>query len=279
MRVLIAGCGYVGVALGSRLCAMGHQVWGLKRHPSDFGGGIVPIAADLTDEATLTGVPEALDAVVYCPSAGRSSDDTYRRVYVEGLENLCQLPVIRAAMPRLLFVSSTSVYGQEDGSWVTESSATEPARFSGVRTLEAERVALTSGYSAVVLRCGGIYGPGRRRLIDSVLSGSASYDPNRVSFTNRIHRDDVAGALLHLIDLPKPDAIYLGVDCLPAAREEVLTWLAARLGAPEPRKQPANETNSEAGSKRCSNARLLASGYRFVYPTFREGYSAMLAKE
>jgi nucleoside-diphosphate-sugar epimerase len=145
--------------LGDRLRASGHQVWGIKRNPSDLGGGILPIAADLTDKATLARVPEALDAVVYCPSAGRSSDEIYRQVYVEGLENLCQLPVIRAATPRLLFVSSTSVYGQDDGSWVTESSPAAPTRFSGVRTLEAERVALTSGYPAVVLRCGGIYGP------------------------------------------------------------------------------------------------------------------------
>jgi nucleoside-diphosphate-sugar epimerase len=276
MRVLIAGCGYVGMALGSRLYALGHQVWGLRRNPAELGRGIQPIAADLTNKATLARVPDALDVVVYCPSAGRSSDETYRRVYVEGLENLCQLPAVRDALPRLLFVSSTAVYGQNDGSWVTESSPAEPLRFSGVRTLEAERVALTSGYAPVILRCGGIYGPGRRRLIDSVLSGSASYDANRPSFTNRIHRDDVAGALVHLINLPNPETIYLGVDCLPASREELLTWLAARLGAPEPSRQPASETDGEAGSKRCSNARLLASDYQFSYPTFREGYAAML---
>jgi nucleoside-diphosphate-sugar epimerase len=116
-------------------------------------------------------------------------------------------------------------------------------------------------------------------MIDSVLSGSASYDPDQPSFTNRIHRDDVAGALQHLMNLERPERVYLGVDSLPASREEVLTWLAARLGAPAPKKEAVREMEGDAaGSKRCSNARLLTSGYRFSYPTFREGYAEELAR-
>jgi nucleoside-diphosphate-sugar epimerase len=276
MRVLIAGCGYVGMALATRLRDAGACVWGLKRTPRDLPAGVTPVAADVTDSTTLGGVPSDLDAVVYCPSAGHSSDEAYRRVYVDGLTNLCTVPAIQSARPRLLFVSSTSVYGQDDGSWVTEVSPTEPLRFSGKRTLEAEQIALRSKLRAVILRCGGIYGPGRRRLIDAIRAGSASFDPAKPAFTNRIHRDDVAGALLHLINMPAPEPIYLGVDCLPAPREEVLTWLAEELHAPMPKATPALETDREAGSKRCSNARLLATGYRFSFPTFREGYAPEL---
>lgn len=276
MRALIAGCGYVGTALAARLLDAGASVWGLKRNPGDLPVGMSPVAADLTDPTTLGGVPSDLDVVVYCPSAGQSSDEAYRRVYVEGLTNLCALPTIQMAQPRLLFVSSTSVYGQDDGSWITETSPAEPLRFSGKRTLEAEQVALTSKLPAVILRCGGIYGPGRRRLLDAVRTGNASYDPSQPAFTNRIHRDDVAGALLHLMRLPTPEAIYLGVDCLPASREEVLCWLAEKLHAPRPKAVPTLESDREAGSKRCSNARLLASGYRFSFPTFREGYTPEL---
>jgi nucleoside-diphosphate-sugar epimerase len=276
MRVLIAGCGYVGAELARRLVAAGDSVWGLKRNPGDLPTGVNPVAADLTDATTLHGVPSDLDAVVYCPSAGHSSDEAYRRVYVEGLTNLCGLSAIQSARPRLLFVSSTSVYGQDDDSWITEASPTEPLRFSGKRTLEAEQIALSSKLPSLILRCGGIYGPGRRRLIEAVRTGSASFDPARPTFTNRIHRDDVAGALLHLMRLPAPESIYLGVDCLPASREEVLTWLAEKLHAPLPKAAPALASDREAGSKRCSNARLLATGYRFSFPTFREGYAPEL---
>lgn len=277
MRVLIAGCGYVGAALAIRLLDAGAAVWGLKRDPRDLPAGMNAVAADLTDPTTLRGVPSELDAVVYCPSAGHSSDEAYRRVYVDGLTNLCALPSIQTALPRLLFVSSTSVYGQDDCSWITEASPTEPQRFSGQRTLQAEQVALSSRLPALILRCGGIYGPGRRRLLDSVRTGNATYDPDRPMFTNRIHRDDVAGALLHLMQLPAPQSIYLGVDCLPASREEVLNWLAEKLHAPKPKAAPTLESDREAGSKRCSNARLLASGYRFAFPTFREGYAPELS--
>jgi nucleoside-diphosphate-sugar epimerase len=123
----------------------------------------------------------------------------------------------------------------------------------------------------VVLRLGGIYGPGRTRLVDRVRRGEATCPPEP-TWTNRIHRDDAAGAIRHLLALDDPEEVYLGVDTDPAERCEVLTWLAERLGAPAPRPGPA----SRRGNKRVSSARLQASGYRFRYPTFREGYGAML---
>ena len=141
---------------------------------------------------------------------------------------------------------------------------------------------LESPIPATVVRFAGIYGPGRGWLIERARSGaSCSDDPPK--YTNRIHRDDCAGVLAHLVGLAVDrewlDDRYIGVDDEPAAECEVLDWLAARLGAPPPRRTPAGAPAARGSGKRCSNARLRGTGYRFRYPSFRDGYAAVLAGE
>lgn len=180
-----------------------------------------------------------------------------------------------APLRRLVYVSSTAVYAQDDGSWVDETSPTTPSHFSGQRLREGEDLALAAGVSAAVLRLAGIYGPGRSRLIDEVRSGAAVVGDGPPMWTNRIHRDDCAGAIAHLLALPAPAPIWLGVDHEPADRGLVLDWLADRLGVPRPRRVPG-ATRGRGGNKRCDGGRLRAAGYVFRYPTFRDGYTAML---
>lgn len=273
MRILIAGCGYVGRALGARLAAAGAEVWGLRRSAvADAQGGIRPIAADLTDPSALFDLPGDLDAVVYAASAGGSTPEAYEAAYLRGLDNLLGVVTPR----RLIFVSSTAVYGDRQGAWTDEESPTAPDHFSGRILLEAERIALCGPWPAVVLRLGGIYGPGRERLIREVAEGRATR-PAEPLFTNRIHRDDAAGAIAHLLALDRPEAVYLGVDSEPVDLGAIYAWIAARLGRPEPEPASAHgEGRPTRGSKRCSNARLLASGYRFAFPTFREGYGELV---
>lgn len=268
MRVLIAGCGYVGSVLASDLAARGDEVFGLRRDPSSLPSAVTPIAADLCAPDTLRRVPRDLDAVVYAVSADAREDSAYRRAYVEGVERLCAVVV----PARFVFVSSASVYGQAGGEWVDEDSPTEPRAFSGRRVLEGERLA-RSAPGGVAIRFGGIYGPGRTRLRDSVADGRARWRPQH--FTNRIHRDDCAGALRHLLDLERPESLYVGVDREPCEEQAVLAWLAHRAGveAPPP-VEPGAETRG-VGSKRCSSRRLVESGYGFRYPTFRDGYAAL----
>lgn len=282
-RMLIAGCGDLGIALGRRLAAAGSIVWGLRRSPAVLPPPLRPIAADLTDQASLADLPADLDVVVYTASAAGPSDAAYREAYLDGLANLLAALNATGQRPRrLLFTSSTAVYAQSAGEWVDESSPTHPTHFSGRRLLEAEELLATAPIPATVVRLGGIYGPGRTRLIDAVRRGEAACEDGPPVYTNRIHRDDAAAALAHLAGLPVPEALYLGVDGDPAERCEVLRWLAARLGAPPP--PVIGRTEADAGgrrqrsNKRCSNARLLATGYRFRYPTFREGYAALLAR-
>ena len=143
--------------------------------------------------------------------------------------------------------------------------------------LEGERTVLSSGTRGVVLRLGGIYGPGRTRLVDDVRSGRARLPIDGPNYTNRIHLEDCAGALRHLLLLESPAAIWLGVDHDPADRGEVLVWMADRLGVPRPAVDDAPAERKRVGSKRCRNDRLVRSGYEFRYPTFRGGYASLLS--
>lgn len=278
-RVLIAGCGYVGTALGTCLVAQGHVVWGLRRRIAALPPSLHRLAADLTAPEALRALPSGLDVVFYTAAADRSDDDAYRAVYVDGLRNLLEaLDARRQQLRRLIFTSSTGVYSQSSGEWVDETSPTEPVEFSGRRLLEGERLVLESPLPATVLRLGGIYGPGRTRLIESVRHGSAVCSNGPPIYTNRIHREDCIGILRHLMTLPQPDDLYLGVDHEPAKQSDVLRWLAAQLGVPAPpvEASPDSVADRHRRNKRCSNARLLASGYIFRFPTFREGYAALL---
>jgi nucleoside-diphosphate-sugar epimerase len=175
------------------------------------------------------------------------------------------------------------VYAQDDGSWVDEGSPAEPAEGTGRRILEGERLVASAPFTGVTLRLAGIYGPGRTRLLEQVRSGEARIPRDEPRYTNRIHRDDCAGAIVHLLALATPDALYLGVDREPAPIADVQRWLAAELGVPAPPAEadPENVQDSPSArrnrsNKRCKNDRLIASGYVFRYPTFREGYRAIL---
>lgn len=273
MRVLIAGCGYVGCSLARMLASDGHEVFGLRRGTSGMPDGVTPVAADLAQGRNLDDIPGDLDACVTAVSADGRSESAYEAAYVRAVRNLQS--VLESESPNLrswVFTSSTAVYGHESGEWVDEATSTCPSSFTGRTVLRGESIVRAARVpSPVVVRLGGIYGPGRTRLIEAVRRGEATCPP-APSYTNRIHRDDAAGAIRHLLTLPDPAQVYVGVDTDPAERCEVLTWMAEQVGAPQPEPGPP----SGRGSKRVDSSRLQAAGYTFRYPTFREGYRAIL---
>lgn len=265
-RLLIAGCGDLGIRLAGRLDPAGWEVTGLRRQVQQLPVTIRPLAADLLDPGSLTPASGHWDAVIYQATPGERSADAYRQAYVEGLANL--LGQVRH--DRLIFVSSTAVYGQDDGSWVDEDSVTEPAVFNGRVLLEAEDLARRA--DGIVLRFSGIYGPGREYLLERVRSGQADCRETPPQWTNRIHADDCAGVLAHLLEMNRPEPVYCASDSAPAPRCRVLDWLAEQLDRP----LPARHEEPGGQGRRVSNRRLLASGYHFLYPDFKRGYGALL---
>lgn len=276
MKILIAGIGDLGSEVARRLVAAGHDVVGLRRSDRRLPDGVEPLRGDVGEPSSLA-LPKDLDAIVYAVAADGRTDESYARAYPRGLANV--LDAIDPSAPdstRVVFVSSTGVYGQDDGSTVDEDSPTEPASFTGARMVEAERVLAASRFRGTSLRLGGIYGPGRTFLIESVRSRRATYAPGSTQWTNRIHRDDAARAIEHVLSLDAPPGVLNVVDRGAAPRREVLEWLAERLGAPAPRASEASERRSGPTDKRVSSDRLVATGFEHRYPTYREGYAAVL---
>ena len=277
MTVLIAGCGDLGTEAGLRFAAAGFPVLGWRRSPENIPAPLTGQAADLTGRSgELPRIPADTDVVVIAVAAGRRSEEAYRAAYVDGTANVLDaLDRDGVHPPRILFVSSTAVYGDADGQEVDEETAPAPASVTGGVILEAEELLHSRRPDAVVLRLSGIYGPGRTRLIDSVTAGTAAV-PASPQLTNRIHRDDAAAAIVHLMtQVPEPEPLYVGVDDEPVDLAEVLRFLAAELDRELP--APQETASSRGGDRRLSNRRLRGTGFEFAYPTFREGYRAVLA--
>jgi nucleoside-diphosphate-sugar epimerase len=276
MTVLIAGCGDLGTEVGLRLHHTGRTVVGLRRRANLLPAALTGQAVDLSREKPV--VQADTDIVIVAVAAGSPDPEIYRAAYVTGLANLLDALETAGATPaRFLLVSSTAVYDIDDGSTVTEATPANPGPGTDSILLEAEQLLRSRMPGAAVVRFGGIYGPGRERLINQVREGRATV-AEKSRLTNRIHRDDAAALLVHLAlreDAPEP--LYLGVDSTPVPAAEVLTFLAAELGLPEPE---IVETGSRrGGNKRISNQRILDTGFSFRYPSYREGYRAVLAGE
>lgn len=270
-RLLVVGCGDLGIPLATRFHQQGAEVWGLRRDVSKLPALIHPLAADVTVAKSLSCLQGLhFDSAVISLTPGEFNDERYRQVFVEGLANV--LGVLSAE--QLIFVSSSSVYHQSDEQWVDEDSPTNPSSFSGRRLLEAEALINDFPTRSTVVRFAGIYGPGRRRLIEQVINGEGS----PAIYSNRIHRDDCIGFLAHLVlkqwagvTLPQ---CFLAVDSEPVLLSEVKNWLAGELGIDPSTLRSQSATRR--GSKRCSNRRLLGSGYQLRYPNFRQGYQTVL---
>lgn len=283
LTVTILGCGDIGQRLAAQLPA-DIAVVGLRRSPCT-SQRIQYRQADVADADSLRRhLPLQCEVIIITMTPSDYSDAGYQQAYVHTVDNLLTVLAEREAQPAwrapqlILFVSSTSVYGQSNGEWVDESSATEPEGYSGQRLLEAEQRLQQSRYPATSVRFSGIYGPGRHRLIQQVRDGKGSPEPAADElplYSNRIHVDDCAGVLAHLLQQPTVQPLYLASDCEPSPLAEVKQWLATQMGYPTEHLQPGPEAANRA-SKRCRNQRLLESGYRFRYPTYQQGYRQVL---
>ena len=275
MKVLVAGMGDVGGRAAAMLVEDGHEVAGVRR--SDVAGpdGVEVVTGDLGDPTLVERLPTGLDAVLVTVSSDGRDVERYRSAYLDGPTTLLSALRDRGDdLRRVVFTSSSAVYGQRDDEWVDEDSPTEPTSDTARVLVEAERAIAAVGPPTTVLRLTGIYGPGRTRLVDLVRDGEAVVG-TRPTFTNRIHAHDAAAACVRLLALGEdaPDVV-IGTDDHPADRREVYSWLAHRLGVDGP--EVDDERAPSRGSKRCRNERLRSLGWVPRYPTFRVGYAAVL---
>lgn len=271
MRVLIAGCGDVGNVLAITLLRDGHTVYGLKRDTSSLPPGVQAVAADLLDPATLTNLPQNIDWLVFMPTPAGRSQSAYEAIFIQGWKNLWE--GLKQCPARSLLVSSTSVFGESSGGIVNEGTDPRPTGFNGEVLLEMEQLASRCTDDLVVVRISGIYGPGRERLIRLAASDGLEVQQFPPTFTNRIHRDDAAAALKHLLEIDKPHALYAVTDDCPAPRYEVVDWLARVQGCASPR---GLRDKTAVRGKRVSNQRLRDSGFKLSYPDYKAGYAAVL---
>ena len=275
-RILVAGCGNLGGAIARSLAA-DCKVYGLRRNADRVPEGVHPLRADLLNtEQVAKALPDNLDIVIYCLTPPRYDEAGYQDAFVNGLHNLLGA-LDGQALKRLFFISSSSVYAQNDDSWVDETSPTRPDRFSGRIILRGEEAAHHSGFPATVVRFSGIYGPSRKRFLQAVIEGEM--DPAAPApFSNRIHESDAASALCHLTRLALAgeslEPCYLASDCEPVRLDQVVHWVQEQLPCKVP--GAGARKGGRGGSKRCCNRRLLDSGFRFRYPDFRDGYGEMI---
>jgi nucleoside-diphosphate-sugar epimerase len=288
MRVLIVGCGYVGLPLGVELIRLGHEVFGLRRNLAAENelktAGIQPLFGDVTKPGTLANLPREFDWIVNCVAAGGGAEN-YREVYFNGTKNLIKW-LAPNPPKKFVYTSSTSVYAQNDGSQVKESSPTEPTAETSKILVETEEVLLAAvaerKFPAVILRVAGIYGPDRGHWFKQFLKNEATMEGDGSRFLNMIHRDDLVGSIIAALKSGRAGEIYNAVDDEPVSQMNFFQWLGGTLGKyPPPSELENSDENRKRGvtNKRVSNRRLkMELGYQFKHPNFRIGYSAELLR-
>ena len=194
---------------------------------------------------SLGRLPEA-ERVFYCVGFDRAAGSSMRHVYVDGLQNV--LDRLPPPVTRLVYASSTGVYGQTGGEWVDEASPTCPQHESGRVCLEAEERVLNwakttdRSASAIILRFAGLYGPGRM-VRRSILERGEPIPGDPHKFLNLIHIDDAAQAASAALDGRPAEPIYVVSDDRPVTRQEYYTRMADTLGTPEPSLRSARGRN------------------------------------
>lgn len=287
MHLLAFGLGYSARALAARLAARGWTISGTSttaegaRRIDSLGYRGLVFDGRAPSLAVASALGEATHILLSIPPAAEGDP-----AYVHHSADI-------EASPTLGFIgylSTIAVYGDQRGGWVDETTPPNPMSERGRRRLAAENAWLTlgarTGKSTMVFRLPGIYGPGRS-AIEDLADGSARRLVKKDQVFNRIHVDDIAGAVAAAISRPRAGAIFNVTDDEPAPPQDVVEFAARLTGRPVPPDIPfetaditpmARSFYSE--NKRVRNARLKAElGYDLAYPTYREGLSAIAASK
>lgn len=282
-KLLIIGAGYLGLRIARAATTSGWHVTAARRsQPTDAERNLCQwMQLDVSDKrdvlAKLSANSLNYSAVVYAVSAGSASPDAYENAYHVGLKNV--LENMRQG-PRFLFVSSTGVYRENQGEWVDENTPVfaEAVSPNHRQIVNGERLVLNRPGS-IIARLSGIYGPERIRMLNSARSLSSKMHIDEIHYTNRVHVEDAARAILHTLELEQANSIYCVTDSTPAPEHEVLLWVRAELNLPQPEVTFGEDRSGQvtANNKRVANKKLLETGFNFVFPSYREGYKSIIS--
>ncbi len=284
VRTLIIGCGYVGEVLGQRLIALGHDVTGIRRsseHNVRLARlGIRPINLDITLETEFKKkLDDKYDSIVLAASSSQGGKEAYKKVYGLGSKHVAQW-LKTASAQSVVLISSTGVYGQTNGEWVSENDADTSQNITTNILLEAEQNILDAGPAVAILRSSGIYGPGRGHLFQQFMNGTASIEGDGKRFLNMVHLDDLVESTILALEPVVQRGIYNITDDEPVTQLNFFKWLSDTTGRPMPPFVP--EPNPSIRKRRITNKRVSNKlikktfGVSHNYPTFREGLTQEL---
>jgi nucleoside-diphosphate-sugar epimerase len=279
MTKLIIGCGYLGERVARRWREAGSAVAVVTRSKNRADAfrqqGIDAIVADVMQPETLEKLPVA-ECVLFSVGYDRATNDSIEAVYAGGMRNL--LAALPAETGRLIYISTTGVYGPADGNWVDEVTPPDPQREGGRASLAAEELIAVHPLAqrSVILRLAGIYGPGRVPFIHELRAGEPI--PARTSgWLNLIHVDDAAAVVVAAAEVPLGGmSVYCASDGVPVERGEFYSEVARQIGAPPPRfVEPdpnAPRVARAESNRRISNARMLVDlRVTLAFPDYRAG--------
>ncbi len=269
-KLLIFGCGFLGLRAARLWQAEGGAVTAVTRSPYKATQlqslGIEPHVADLMQPETLSTLPSA-SRVLYCVGYDRASSWSKESLYLDGLTHV--LNAVAKKVDRVVYVSSSSVYHQDDGSWIDETSATEPTSEGGRICLAAEQRLRDRLPQATILRMSGLYGPERLLARVEQLRANEPIGGNPDAWLNLIHGDDAARACVATLKAVNPSPLYLVSDDRPHTRRDYFTELAKRVSAPPPvfSGTSSSRHTSDGLNKRCRNEKIKRElQLEWVYP-------------
>jgi len=241
--------------------------------------GIAEVAlGDASNPQTWQQLEADYELVLFCVSPTGRSVEQYRKVYLEGLIQCVQHSNARNQAPHIVFVSSSSVYGQDDDSVIDERSEAVGASDTSKVLVEAENVLKNSGFAHTIVRFSGIYGGQRTRLLRQV-EGKEVVLSSELRRSNRIHEVDAVNFLVflirRLIQGDPVESVYLVTDNQPVDLNEVYAFIAKKLGVKLNEELASTSAARRTGNKQLSNQRISELGFSLQYPTYREGYEQM----
>lgn len=271
---LFIGFGKLAARCATHISDPENKVFGVARSERQCDESVHLLLGDIKSEQMLQRLSnEYFDTVTIILTPDAYTEEAYEHTYVNTVEALVGVWNKAKAPERILFISSTSVYGQNDGELVNELSPANPVRSSAKMLRKAESILLEEFTQSVVIRFSGIYGNGRDYLLRQIWDKKAG-DNN---YTNRIHESDCCGVICHILTMEKSKLrrIFLASDCASVKSKDIRQWLASKIGVALVLQA---KQSSRAGNKRCDNSLLLKSGYKFRFPTYKDGYEKIAKK-